>query len=70
MKKFLCILISALLAISALAYAETLTPAEETVEQKLERMLPVLDSLARSMGVEGEIAYDAASPRLPLDSSS
>ena len=62
MKKFLCILISALLAISALAYAETLAPAEETVEQKLERMIPVLDSLARNMGIEGEVAYDAASP--------
>ncbi len=63
MKRLLCILLSALLLISAIAYAENLTATagttEETVEEKLYRMIPVLDSLARNMGVEGEIAYDA-----------
>ena len=63
MKRLLCILLSALLLISAIAYAENLTATagttEETVEEKLYRMIPVLDSLARNMGIEGEVAYDA-----------
>ena len=64
MKKLLCILIAALLACSALTYAEsanepTFTFLETmTTEDKLYDMLPVLDSLARNMGVEGEVAYD------------
>ena len=65
MKKFLCILISALLLISSLACAESVLSfqsAEETTEQKLERMIPVLDSLAHNMGIEGEVAYSAADP--------
>ena len=47
-----CLILSALLLLSALALAEGVTPfSVETTEQKLERMLPVLDSLARAMGV-------------------
>lgn len=61
MKKVLCILVSAVMLLSALAFAE-MAPAqtvEETTEQKLERMIPVLDSFARNMGIEGETTYSA-----------
>ena len=60
MKKILCIVISAVLLISALAYAETALnaqPAVETTEQKLERMIPVLDSFARNLDLEGKTLY-------------
>ena len=33
-----------------------------TTEDKLYEMIPVLDSLARNMGIEGEVAYDANDP--------
>ena len=68
MKKLLCALLAALtLLVPVLTYAETATDAatakvELTTEEKLERMLPVLDSFARAMGIEGEVPYDAASP--------
>ena len=68
MKKLLSALLASLmLLVPVLTYAETAVDAgtaqvELTTEQKLERMLPVLDSFARNMGIEGEIAYDATSP--------
>ena len=69
MKKFFCILIAALMALSALAFAETAAPtltilepaaAPMTTEDKLYEMIPVLDSLARSMyvGTDEEVEYD------------
>ena len=69
MKRFLCILMAALLALSAFAFAETamptltiLEPAAEpvTTEDQLYDMIPVLDSLARSMyvGTDEEVEYD------------
>jgi len=52
MKKWLCLVLSALLLVSALALAEGDRPfTSETTEQRLAQMLPVLDSLARAMGV-------------------
>ena len=67
MKKLLCALLTVLMLVPVLTYAETATSTPEplvveTTEQKLERMLPVLDSFARNMGVDGTIVYDAASP--------
>ena len=68
MKKILCILLVAMLAVSALAFAETATSPQltslepMTTEDKLYEMIPVLDSLARNMDVEGEVAYDAGDP--------
>lgn len=52
MKKWLCLVLSALLLVSALALAEgDRSFTSETTEQRLAQMLPVLDSLARAMGV-------------------
>ena len=68
MKKILCILLVAMLAVSALAFAEPASTPQLTIlepmttEDKLYEMLPVLDSLARNMGIEGEVAYDAGDP--------
>ena len=68
MKKILCILMVAILAISALAFAEPATAPQLTIlepmttEDKLYEMIPVLDSLARNMGIEGEVVYDAGNP--------
>lgn len=68
MKKILCILMAAMLAISAFAFAEPVTNTELTIlepmttEDKLYEMIPVLDSLARNMGIEGEVTYDAGNP--------
>ena len=68
MKRILCILMVALLAISALAFAEPVSNPQLTIlepmttEDKLYEMIPVLDSLARNMGIEGEVAYDANDP--------
>ena len=67
MKKLLCIVMTALLFISTTAYAEApgqqaQVPAGGTVEESLYRMIPVFDSFARGMGIEGEVAYDANNP--------
>ncbi len=67
MKKVMCILMAALLFISTAAYAQTANqqaqaPAGKTVEESLYRMIPVFDSFARGMGIEGEVAYDASNP--------
>lgn len=62
MKRFVCILLALLLACGA-ALAETAPEAAaETPEEKLTRMLPVLDGLARVMGSHGEPAYDPEDP--------
>ena len=66
MKKLLSALLASLmLLVPVLTYAETAVDAgtaqvELTTEQKLERMLPVLDSFARNMGIEGEIARSSS----------
>ena len=68
MKRILCILMVAVLAFSALALAETVATPELTIlepmttEDKLYEMIPVLDSLTRNMGIEGEVAYNAGDP--------
>ena len=68
MKRLLCIVMVALLMITAAAYAEPAgqqaqTTAQETVEERLYRMIPVLDSFARQMGLDGEVTYDANDPQ-------
>ena len=68
MKKLLCILLAAMLTMSSAAFAETagqqqLQP-EDMVEEHLYQMVPVLDSMMRTMGIEGEFAYDANSPHI------
>lgn len=66
MKRLICILLVAVMALGVFAYAEnvqqpSLTILEPmTTEDKLYEMLPVLDSLTRNMGIEGEVAYSAA----------
>ncbi len=68
MKKLLCVLLSALvmaLPMASFAQAESApaaVQAESVTEGKLEQMIPVLDSFANAMGVEGEYAYDAQRP--------
>lgn len=68
MKKLLSMLVALVLCLSALAYAEIVpaTTAEETTAQKLERMLPVLDSLARTLSLdataENAVVYDVNDP--------
>ena len=70
MKKLLCILLSALmmaLPLSSLAEEATPTPAPFqaqalATEEKLEQMIPVLDSFANTMGIEGEYTYDIQRP--------
>lgn len=68
MKRLLCILMAALLMITTTAYAESAGQQNQTfekgsTEEKLYRMIPVFDSFARSMGIEGKIAYDANNPQ-------
>lgn len=71
MKKLLSMLVALVLCLSALAYAEIVpaTTAEETTAQKLERMLPVLDSLARTLSLdataENAVVYDVNDPAFP-----
>ena len=68
MKKLLCVLLSALvmaLPMASFAQAESApaaVQAESVTEGKLEQMIPVLDSFANAMGVEGEYVYDAQRP--------
>lgn len=68
MKKLLSMLVALVLCLSALAYAEIVpvTTAEETTAQKLERMLPVLDSLSRTLSLdataENAVVYDSTNP--------
>ena len=67
MRRIMSILLVVLLIGSAVAAAEfSLLPAEpveKTVEQKLYDMLPILDSFARNLGIEGEGIYDANDPQ-------
>lgn len=64
MKRWISILLTAVLLLGALALAEE-APAGEaqlipaTTSDKLTTMGPVLDSLVRNMGIEGEVAYSA-----------
>lgn len=68
MKKLLSMLVALVLCLSALAYAEIVpaTTAEVTTAQKLEQMLPVLDSLARTLSLdataENAVVYDSTNP--------
>ena len=68
MKKLLSMLVALVLCLSALAYAETVpaTTAEATTAQKLEQMLPVLDSLSRTLSLdataENAVVYDSTNP--------
>ena len=70
MKKTICLALCAILLASALALAEVATPVtSETTAQKLTRMLPVLDSLARCLNVDSadpafRPAYDALDEQL------
>ena len=68
MKRLLCFVMAALLLITTAAYAEPAgrqaqTFAAGTVEEKLNRMIPVFDSFARSMGIDGKVAYNANDPQ-------
>ena len=68
MKKLLSMLVALVLCLSALAYAEIVpaTTAEATTAQKLEQMLPVLDSLSRTLSLdataENAVVYDSTNP--------
>ena len=70
MKKLLCILLSALMmALPLSSLAEEAAPTPEpfqaqalVTEEKLEQMIPVLDSFANTMGIEGEYTYDIQRP--------
>ena len=70
MKKLVCLILCALLFASAMAYGDAIdlnaaavdAAQPITTEDQLYAMIPVLDSLARNMGVEGEIPYDPANP--------
>ena len=72
MKKLLCILLSALMmALPLSSLAEEAAPTPEpfqaqalVTEEKLEQMIPVLDSFANTMGIEGEYTYDIQRPEL------
>ena len=63
MKKILSVLLVLAMALTAVAYAETaaINPVETvlTDEEKLTRMLPVLDAVIDTMGIEGEVPYTA-----------
>ena len=73
MKKLLSMLVALVLCLSALAYAEIVpvTTAEMTTAQKLEQMLPVLDSLARTLSLdataENAVVYDSTNPTFVWD---
>ena len=58
MKRLLSIIMALTLALSTLALAEGafFLPTEKTVAEKLEGMLPVLDSLQRNINVASEDA--------------
>ena len=70
MKKLICILLSALMmALPLSSLAEEAAPTPEpfqaqalVTEEKLEQMIPVLDSFANTMGIEGEYTYDIQRP--------
>ena len=68
MKKLLSMLVALVLCLSALAYAEIVpaTTAEATTAQKLEQMLPILDSLSRTLSLdataENAVVYDSTNP--------
>ena len=64
-KKLMSLLLAALIACAAIAVAESApafapeaVDAEAQETQKLAKMIPVLDSFARSMGIEGETLYN------------
>ena len=65
MKRFLSVLLILAMALTTVAFAETatITPVVEekelTNEEKLTKMLPVLDAMLRTLGIEGEIPYTA-----------
>ena len=66
MKKLISIMMAVLLFTSATAYAQTQAnqiPKNPTVEENLYHMIPVFDSFARNMGIEGEAVYDANNPQ-------
>ena len=70
MKKFLSVLLILAMALTTVAFAETAAIApvveekELTNEEKLTKMLPVLDAMLRTLGIEGEVPYTAEDPAL------
>ena len=69
MKRWISILLAAALLLGALALAEEAPageaePTAATTLEKLTAMGPVLDSLVRNMGIEGEVAYSAEDAEL------
>ena len=74
MKKWICLLLAALTACLAFAAAENVTAAgapqgaeaaldpEAAMAGDLAKMIPVLDSFARTIDTEGETTYDAGDP--------
>ncbi|MDO4357273.1 MAG: peptidoglycan-binding protein, partial [Clostridia bacterium] len=64
MKKSISIILTVVMLLGSAALAEatptiSVQPIQATVTEKLASMFPVLDSLVRNMGIEGEVAYSA-----------
>ena len=73
MKRWICLLLAALLGCLGIAAAENASlfdvpglgsalAQEELAAQDLAKMIPVLDSFAHAMDLEGTVAYDPEDP--------